>query len=160
VDPSEQVRFIIRLVYIFGLISTQLAGDAEMEASLDLRRHFCSRTTALLVPLNRYLTTLIPSPVESASSASPATSNRPSRLKPFSTTNFLNSLKTHGSPLPFRSTSKQKEFYERWLKSPAFGLWLGRQEEIVQRVLQETAGRKVSTTPSIGPGRTDGQDKR
>jgi hypothetical protein len=101
----------------------------EMQASLILRRHFCSRTAALLVPLNRYLTTLIPSPAESAS---PKLS---SRMRPFNTTNFLASLKAYGSPLPFRSTSKRKEFYERWLKTPAFGLWLGHQEEIVQRVL-------------------------
>jgi len=101
----------------------------KMQASLILRRHFCSRTAALLVPLNRYLTTLIPSPAESAS---PKLS---SRMRPFNTTNFLASLKAYGSPLPFRSTSKRKEFYERWLKTPAFGLWLGHQEEIVQRVL-------------------------
>lgn len=123
-------------------------GDKEMEASLDLRRHFCSRTIALLVPLNRYLTTLIPSPAEAASTP-PTISTCSYQLKPFSMTNFLDSLKVHGSPLPFRSTSKRKEFYERWLKTPAFGLWLGRQEEIVQRVLQDTAARNSPKTPNI-----------
>jgi hypothetical protein len=122
-----------------------------MKASLDLRRHFCSRTIALLVPLNRYLATLIPSPAEYAS-ASPAISSWSFQLKPFSTTSFLNSLKVHGSPLPFRSTGKQKEFYERWLKTPAFGLWLGRQEEIVQRVLRDTAERNSSQSPIIKDG--------
>jgi hypothetical protein len=117
--------------------------DAEMEASLILRRHFSSRTAALLVPLNRYLTTLIPSPAEFATVQPP--SRQSLRLKPFSTTSFLASLKTNGSPLPFRSTSKRKEFYERWLKTPAFGLWLGLQEEIVQRVLRESAERKSNT---------------
>ena len=118
--------------------------DTEIETSLNLRRHFCSRTAALLVPLNRYLTTLIPSPAESASS-----SGQSSRMKPFSTTSFLASLKAHGSPLPFRSTSRRMEFYERWLKTPAFGLWLGRQEEIVQRVLRESSERR-SSAPGIG----------
>lgn len=125
-------------------------SDIEMGTSLALRHHFCSRTTALLVPLNRYLTTLIPSPLESAS-ASSAISDRASRSKPFSTTNFVNSLKAHGSPLPFRSTGKQREFFERWLKTPTFGLWLGRQEELVQRVLQETAERHTLATPSNRP---------
>lgn len=92
----------------------------------------------MLVPLNRYLTTLIPSP---SSPRLPPDSNQPLRLKPFNTTNFLASLKTHGAPLPFKSTAKQKEFYERWLKTPAFGLWLGREEEIVQDVLRESAAR-------------------
>ena len=114
---------------------------AEIDASLILRRHFCSRTAALLVPLNRYLTTLIPTPAESSFKQS-------SRLKPFNTISFLASLKAHGSPLPFRSTSKRKEFYERWLKTPAFGLWLGHQEEIVHHVLRESAARKLNT-PSI-----------
>jgi hypothetical protein len=112
----------------------------EIQASLILRRHFCSRTAALLVPLNRYLTTLIPSPAESASLK--LSSQQSSRMRPFNTTSFLASLKAHGSPLPFRSTSKRKEFYERWLKTPAFGMWLGHQEEIVQRVLRELAARK------------------
>jgi len=111
-------------------------GDrAKTEASLILRRHFCSRTTALLVPLNRYLNSLIPPPAEYMSS--PGTP----RLKTFNSANFFTSLKAHGSSLPFRSGGKQKEFYERWLRTPAFGLWLGRQEEIVQRVLIENWNR-------------------
>ena len=108
-----------------------------MEASIKLRRHFCGRSAAMLVPLNRYLTTLIPSP---SSPRLPPNSN-PLRLMPFNTTNFLASLKTHGASLPFKSTAKQKEFYERWLKTPAFGLWLGREEGIVQEVLRESAAR-------------------
>jgi hypothetical protein len=103
-----------------------------MDASLVLRCHFTSRTTALLVPLNRYLNTLIPSPAEYSSSLH--------RLKPFNSDNFLSSLKAHGSPLPFRSAMKQKEFYERWLKTPNFGVWLAQQEEVVRRVLQENIG--------------------
>ncbi|KAK7044084.1 hypothetical protein VNI00_007800 [Paramarasmius palmivorus] len=59
------------------------------------------------------------------------------RLKPFNSANFFVSLKAHGTPLPFRSTSKRTEFYERWLKTPAFGLWLAQQERIVQSVLKE-----------------------
>jgi hypothetical protein len=83
----------------------------------------------MLVPLNRYLNTLIPSPAENLS-----------RLRPFNDTHFFASLKTHGSPLPFKTSSKQRKFYERWLRTPAFGLWLARQEEIVDDVLTSRAG--------------------
>ncbi|KDQ59072.1 hypothetical protein JAAARDRAFT_192624 [Jaapia argillacea MUCL 33604] len=117
--------------------------QAKSEASQLLRRHFSSRTTALLVPLNRYLNTLIPSPAESASSLTSTL-----RLKPFSTSDFFSSLKAHGAQLPFRSKHKQKEFYERWLRTPAFGLWLAKQEEVVQRVLRENAERRVSSVYS------------
>ncbi|KAI0321763.1 hypothetical protein OF83DRAFT_188447 [Amylostereum chailletii] len=102
------------------------------EVSQTLRRHFSSRTAALLVPLNRYLNTLIPSPAEISREHS-----APHRLRPFSNTHFLASLKAHGTPLPFRSSSKQRQFYEQWLRTPAFGLWLAKQEEIVSRVLLE-----------------------
>ncbi|KIJ67039.1 hypothetical protein HYDPIDRAFT_174305 [Hydnomerulius pinastri MD-312] len=103
----------------------------KIQASLDMRRHFCSRTNAVLVPLNRYLNTLIPSPAES--NAKPG----PRQLKPFNSTDFFASLKSNPSVLPFKSSSKQKEFYDRWLRSPAFGLWLARQEEVIHQALRE-----------------------
>ena len=34
-----------------------------------------------------------------------------------------------------RSTQQSSEFYGRWIRSPAFGVWIGRQEEAVERVL-------------------------
>ncbi|KAI0370326.1 DUF1630-domain-containing protein [Pilatotrama ljubarskyi] len=104
--------------------------QAKRQASEALRQHFTSRTTALLVPLQRYLQSLIPTPSESRSNLANS-----GRLKPFSDAAFFASLKAHGSPLPFKSNAKQKEFYERWLRTPAFGLWLARQEEVVQGVL-------------------------
>lgn len=100
-----------------------------MQASLDMRRHFCTRTNAILVPLNRYLNTLMPSPSECSTGKA--------RLKPFSTSGFFASLKKSPSALPFKSSSKQKEFYDRWLRSPAFGLWLAHQEEVIGAVLCE-----------------------
>ena len=152
-----------------------------MEASLSLRRQFLSRSIQLITPLARYLNTLIPSPTEvkraqKASELPPMPStpstaaNHGLRLKPFNPTNFFASLKTHGSILPFRSTSKMTEFYERyvfsilflyliylnsfanfrWLKSPAFGTWLAQQEQIVQTVLNDpplsAAPNSISST--------------
>ncbi|KAH9064018.1 hypothetical protein EDB87DRAFT_1786195 [Lactarius vividus] len=107
-------------------------GNAKAleEASFGLRRHFSSRSAALLVPLNRYLNTLIPRPSE----VSRATTDL--RLKPFNNATFFTSLKAHGAALPFRSSTKQREFYERWLRTPAFGLWLARQEDVVGRTLE------------------------
>ncbi|KAH7341891.1 hypothetical protein B0J17DRAFT_648460 [Rhizoctonia solani] len=57
------------------------------------------------------------------------------RVKPFNSKDFFASLKTHGAQLPFRSAAKQKEFYERWLKSPAFGAWISGRVDAAQSVL-------------------------
>jgi hypothetical protein len=94
------------------------------EASIALRQHLSSRTAAMLAPLNRYLNTLIPSPSEKSV-----------RLKPFNDAQFFASLKAHGAQLPFKSNNKQRQFYERWLRTPAFGVWLAQQEEAVTNVL-------------------------
>ncbi len=59
------------------------------------------------------------------------------RLKPFSETAFFASLKANGSPLPFKSNAKRKEFYERWLRTKAFGVWIAGQEEVVNGVLAQ-----------------------
>lgn len=104
------------------------------EASFNLRRHFSSRSAALLVPLNRYLNTLIPRPSEASSGSA--------RLKSFNNANFFASLKTHGAVLPFRSSTRQREFYERWLRTPAFGIWLARQEDLVVRTLENARSEK------------------
>ncbi|KAF8501566.1 hypothetical protein F5888DRAFT_1609074 [Russula emetica] len=114
------------------------SGNAKAlaEASFNLRRHFSSRSAALLVPLNRYLNTLIPRPSEASTTGF--------RLKSFNNTNFFASLKTHGAVLPFRSGTKQREFYERWLRTPAFGLWLARQEDLVARTLGNARNEKES----------------
>jgi len=103
------------------------------EASFNLRRHFSSRSAALLAPLNRYLNTLIPRPSETSTGL---------RLKSFNNANFFASLKEHGAILPFRSSTKQREFYERWLRTPAFGIWLARQEDLVARTLEKARSEK------------------
>ncbi|KAF8311959.1 hypothetical protein DL93DRAFT_1352348 [Clavulina sp. PMI_390] len=184
--------------------------EAEAQAVHVLRKHFAQRSAELLVPLNRYFTSLIsttaganpatspnpgtsnhPSSSSSLSSAaavilparlhslippssylSPSTSPSPSAassrapsrattphppaagsssitnnnnnasstaprhtLPPFSQTAFMASLKLHGSPLPFRTRAKQKEFYERWLRSAAFGVWMRERDEEARRAL-------------------------
>jgi hypothetical protein len=147
-----------------------------------LRQHFAARATALLVPLNRYLTSLIPTPsttplvpqetpsqlargssarvtvtaagIGSTSRAPvrppqptttttpimPTMPNQPAqrqKMAAFSPNDMLASLQKYGSPLPFKSQSRQREFYERWMRTNAFSAWLMREESIVERVLAE-----------------------
>ena len=92
--------------------SLQQGTEAQIEVSLTLRRHFASRTTELLVPLNRYLTSLIPSPNPNLSIKAPR-----QRLKAFNTADFLASLKTHGSPLPFRAGKQKVRAYVHCFKT-------------------------------------------
>lgn len=122
---NDEMRKFILLVF---LQSTHFRLSwSGLEASLNLRRHFLSRSTQLITPLARYLNTLIPTPTEvkharkaSEVPPTPPTPSTPStipnhslRLKPFNSANFFASLKTHGSILPFKSSSKKTEFYER-----------------------------------------------
>ncbi|KAI0035421.1 hypothetical protein K488DRAFT_76661 [Vararia minispora EC-137] len=127
-------RYISKDPQILQQMQDALGKHPEklQETSLTLGRHLSSRTAAMLVPLNRYINTLIPSPTEKAS-----------RLRPFNNAHFFALLRTHGSPLPFKSSTKQRLFYERWLRTPAFGLWLARQEEIVGDVLMSRASSSL-----------------
>ncbi|KIJ96492.1 hypothetical protein K443DRAFT_282958 [Laccaria amethystina LaAM-08-1] len=127
-------RYISKDRVLLKQLEHACRGDdrGRLMASLALRRHFCSRTTQLITPLARYLNSLIPSPTEVSRAR---ISTNILRLKPFNSANFFASLKAHGSTLPFKSTGKRTEFYERWLKSPAFGTWVAQQEQIVQDVL-------------------------
>ncbi|KIJ52495.1 hypothetical protein M422DRAFT_243278 [Sphaerobolus stellatus SS14] len=118
----------------------QAGGHLERTASETLRRHFSSRTASFLAPLSRYLNSLIPTPAET-NALSKASPRSKGRLKPFNNAQFLASLKANGTPLPFRSSTKRKEFYERWLRTPAFGLWLAKQEDVVVGVLKDNAAR-------------------
>ncbi|KAF7795988.1 hypothetical protein EIP86_007157 [Pleurotus ostreatoroseus] len=138
-------------------VSIRTQCKTELEASEVLREHFSSRTTAFLVPLQRYLNTLIPTPADRSAPPTPTPSSAnfhaptgsvPSgthgplsqahlRMKPFNESAFFASLKANGSPLPFKSNTKRREFYERWLRTNAFGVWLAGQEEVVNKVLAQ-----------------------
>ncbi|KAG9103528.1 hypothetical protein FRC06_010104 [Ceratobasidium sp. 370] len=100
--------------------------------------HFSSPSPSLNVPSPGSSRT--PSPALRSKPISPAPSSigAPApdlRVKPFNTKDFFASLKKHGAQLPFRSPAKQKEFYERWLKSPAFGAWISGRVDAAQNVL-------------------------
>lgn len=112
--------------------------EAKYKASALLRQHFHARTTAILVPLNRYMTSLIPTLSHSSLSAlSNPPSSRLPRIASFNRDKFFASLKTHGSPLPFKSAAKQQEFYQRWINTNAFSAWLMREEKIINVILAD-----------------------
>lgn len=139
-----------------------ISKNERLRVSNLLRKHFASRANGLLVPLNRYLTSLIPTPnsspaipaqvpegskpatgLKSGHLAAPEGSPLP-RMAPFSSDDMMASLQRYGSPVPFKSMAKRREFYERWLRTNAFSAWLMREEEIVMRVLAEKSGTTSS----------------
>ncbi|PCH42289.1 DUF1630-domain-containing protein [Wolfiporia cocos MD-104 SS10] len=134
-------RYISRDRALLQALQDACSGSerAMHDASALLRQHFSQRTAALLVPLQRYLQSLIPAPLQLGPSLeetfpqSLATPAQTPRLAPFSERAFLETLKPLA--LPFKSSSKAREFYVRWIRTPSFGVWLARQEEAVDRVL-------------------------
>ncbi|EPT05662.1 hypothetical protein FOMPIDRAFT_1013359 [Fomitopsis schrenkii] len=103
-------------------------SESSSEPSSALPSGASTYYTPLSTASNLYAPLGTGSPASSAT-LTPATP----RLAPFSEKAFLASLKPLA--LPFKSSGKAKEFYGRWIRSPAFGVWIGRQEEAVERVL-------------------------
>jgi hypothetical protein len=160
-------RYISKERILLGELETVMRPGVSRKERLRvsnlLRQHFAARANGLLVPLNRYLTSLIPTPNSSPAIPSqvPESSRRTmtggqvhmtdgkkltstpiQRMAPFNPGDMLASLQRYGSPLQWKSTARRKEFYERWLRTNAFSAWLMREEGIVTRVLAE---RAVST---------------
>ncbi|PWZ02584.1 DUF1630-domain-containing protein [Testicularia cyperi] len=93
-------------------------------ANILMRRYFADLTERFLAPLNRYVASLVPANFDLASP-----SEAP-KIRPFNTTDFLASLKVHGTPLALRSRSLptgaavRQSLYTDFLKCPNFSLWL------------------------------------
>ncbi|CEH18573.1 Uncharacterized conserved protein [Ceraceosorus bombacis] len=98
--------------------------DDDEAANAMLRRYFSDLTERFLAPLNRYVSSLIPAGFNLSSPAEAP------KIKPFSETDFLASLRAHGTPLPIRSRSLptgnavRQSLYLDFLRCPNFGLWL------------------------------------
>lgn len=114
--------------------------DNDQAANALLRRYFTSLTELFLAPLNRYVSTLIPADFDlSSPSESP-------RLKPFSTADFLASLKAHGTPLPLKSKNLptgaaiRQGLYNDFLQCPNFSMWLS---ERLSKAEEEQRRRRV-----------------
>lgn len=144
-------------------------SPSARELNDELRFHFSHLTEKFLVPLNRYFGSLIPTdlcvasrrhphsmpglttPLPSPSPRStPDAQNRLPPLKPFLGTTFLASLKAHGHALSFRSdllargqgeAAQGVAFYEAFLRSKYFGVWLAGRCEEAEEECQRRARR-------------------
>lgn len=115
---SKERALLKRLADIAeGRVTDESANEA-------LRRYFTDLTERFLAPLNRYVSSLIPADFSlSSPSETP-------KIKPFNTTAFLASLKSHGTPLPIRSrnlptgSAVRQSLYLDFIQCPNFSTWL------------------------------------
>lgn len=97
--------------------------SAEVANEL-LRKYFTDLTERFLAPLNRYVSSLIPAEFDLSSPYETP------KIRPFNTTAFLSSLKTHGTPLQLKSKNLptgpavRQSLYVDFLQCPNFSLWL------------------------------------
>ncbi|EST10053.2 DENND6 [Kalmanozyma brasiliensis GHG001] len=95
-----------------------------LAANVAMRRYFADLTERFLAPLNRYVASLVPASFDLSSPSEVP------RIRPFNTTDFLASLKAHGTPLAIRSrslptgASVRQSLYLDFLRCPNFSLWL------------------------------------
>jgi len=117
---------------MFGHGAEYTVDPAGNEA---LRAHFQQLTEKMLVPLNRYFQTLVPT-LSPAPSPNPGIVTDNSTIKPFSLPAFLTHLRTHGpNPLLFRTKGLstkarvENDFYAAFGMSASFAGWLGARVE-------------------------------
>lgn len=124
------------------------AGDAILLQCMS------TLTERFLVPLNRYFATLLPADLSNGMST-------PRAPPTFSQAGFLQSLKAHGTPLPFRrsklpsihmhsnndttATHSAISFYEHFLRSPNFLTWLQSRTEATQHTTRARYLHRLET---------------
>ena len=108
-----------------GKAGDEAASQAAIgAANVMMRRYFADLTERFLAPLNRYVASLVPATFNLSSPSEVP------KIRPFNTTDFLASLKAHGTPLAIRSrslptgASVRQSLYLDFLKCPNFSLWL------------------------------------
>jgi len=94
----------------------QLKRPVEVQTAL-LRRYFLELTQTFMIPLERYLTSLMPL----ARTISPY--RAPPKVRPFSCDDFIRSLEASGPQLTSRTKGDWAALYRRFLKSPNFVGW-------------------------------------
>ncbi|EDV25356.1 uncharacterized protein TRIADDRAFT_23603 [Trichoplax adhaerens] len=119
----KEDKFIIR-----RLLKQVPPGTRPQEAqNAMLTRHFLEQTQSFIIPLERYITTLMPlqkniSPWKSAPN-----------LKPFDVEEFIRSLNKAGPQLTSDIKGNWQTLYRKFFKSPNFDGWLrSRQAEILE----------------------------
>lgn len=107
-----------------GLNDEAAISAAIASANVTMRRYFADLTERFLSPLNRYVASLVPASFDLSSPSEVP------KIRPFNTTDFLASLKMHGTPLAVRSrslptgASVRQSLYMDFLRCPNFSLWL------------------------------------
>jgi len=94
----------------------QLKRPVEVQTAL-LRRYFLELTQTFMIPLERYLTSLMPL----ARTISPY--RAPPKVRPFNCDDFIRSLESSGPQLTSRLKGDWAGLYRRFLKSPNFVGW-------------------------------------
>jgi len=94
----------------------QLKRPVEVQTAL-LRRYFLELTQTFMIPLERYLSSLMPL----ARTISPY--RAPPKVRPFSCDDFIRSLEASGPQLTSRTKGDWAGLYRRFLKSPNFVGW-------------------------------------
>jgi len=137
-------------------IPSECAHEADAKGNEALRAHFQQLTEKMLVPLNRYFQTLVPT-LSPAPSPNPSEVTQSSGIKPFSLPAFLTHLRTHDpNPLSFRtkglSTKARVEhdFYAAFGISATFAGWLAaRVESLGLAVAAQTSNLAVPNNGAI-----------
>jgi len=94
----------------------QLKRPAEVQSAL-LRRYFLELTQTFMIPLERYLASLMPL----ARTISPY--RAPPKVRPFSCDDLVRSLESSGPQLTSKTKGDWPALYRRFLKSPNFVGW-------------------------------------
>ncbi|TKY90668.1 hypothetical protein EX895_000666 [Sporisorium graminicola] len=126
---SKDRQLLKRLQDLAASAAKSGGGDEAIQAAISsanvtMRRYFADLTERFLAPLNRYVASLVPASFDLGSPSEVP------KIRPFNTTDFLASLKAHGTPLAIRSrslptgASVRQSLYLDFLRCPNFSLWL------------------------------------
>lgn len=111
------------------LKGVQLKRPNAVQSTL-IRRHFLELTSTFMIPLERYLTSLMPL----AKNISPY--RAAPKVKPFVIEDFLRSLESSGPQLTPMVKGDWESLYKRFFKSPNFVGWFNQRHREVSQKLQ------------------------
>ena len=111
------------------LKGVQLKRPNAVQSAL-IRRHFLELTSTFMIPLERYLTSLMPL----AKNISPY--RAAPKVKPFIIEDFLRSLESSGPQLTTMVKGDWESLYKRFFKSPNFVGWFNQRHREVSQKLQ------------------------
>ncbi|KAK9894899.1 DUF1630-domain-containing protein [Cystobasidium minutum MCA 4210] len=165
---SERKRHIKKDTTALKAAEEKIKARDYAAADAILLQCMSTLTERFLVPLNRYFATLLPADTSDGMST-------PQKAASFNQAAFLQSLKTHGTPLSFRrskmpsmnmhsgndttATASAISFYERFLQSPNFLTWLRSRTEVTQYTTRARYLQRLETADPAAflRGKSDAQ---